>query len=137
MVSLERRQAPISAAAPDGDADVDMGYDAGGNTPSTGRRTRQEWEWTVGGMRREHTHDVHALAIHEQTLEGQWREGDGGVGAARKGPVLMSAGVDASLSLYSVPGFQTQVGPTFRWSVILMVIFRRPASELRAAGGRY
>lgn len=86
MVSLEKRAASISGA---------------------GTENPQGLEWTVGSMRREHTHDVHALAIHGKTLKGRVEEG--GVGSARKGPVLVSGGVDASLCLYSVPGFKTQV----------------------------
>lgn len=96
MVSLEKRRA---ASASHVDA-ANLGDDA--DALGGPRRTRQGWEWTVGSMRREHTHDVKALAIHGQSLDG------GRVGAARKGPVLVSAGVDASLSLYSVPGFKTQ-----------------------------
>lgn len=102
MVSLEKRQAASTSSLDSADADdADANADAVEAT-SRRTRTRQGWEWTVGSMRREHTHDVKALAIHDQSLEG------GRVGAARKGPVLVSAGVDASLSLYSVPGFKTQ-----------------------------
>lgn len=107
---MEKRQAPQT---PNVDAqDVEM-HDADGdlNAGSQRRkrtRTRQGWEWTIGSMRREHTHDVLALAIHDQSLDNSKAE-NRGVGAARKGPVLVSAGMDASLSLYSVPGFKTQV----------------------------
>lgn len=88
--------------------DTDLDADAGtaGSSATASRRTREGWEWTLGSVRREHTHDVYALAIHDQSLEGGAETG--GAGAARKGPVLVSAGVDASLSLYSVPGFKTQ-----------------------------
>lgn len=110
MVSLEKRQAASDSADMDGDSDGDG--DAGSRPART--RTRQGWEWTVGTMRREHTHDVKALAIHEQSLDGSPEVGGGGVGAARKGPVLVSAGVDASLSLYSVPGFKTQASFVLR-----------------------
>lgn len=114
VVSLERQQASLSATEADSLADADAGGDkAESAMAAPSRRTRQEWEWTVGSMQREHTHDVHALAIHEQTVEG--RVEDGGVGVARKGAVLVSAGVDASLSLYSVPGFKTHVSTRFLW----------------------
>lgn len=88
------------------ETDLDADADTSGSPATASRRTREGWEWTVGSVRREHTHDVYALAIHEQSLEGGVAVG--GAGAARKGPVLVSAGVDASLSLYSVPGFKTQ-----------------------------
>ncbi|CAM9326903.1 unnamed protein product [Ectocarpus sp. 6 AP-2014] len=97
VVSLEKRQAVSTLPSDMEDATDD------GQTPA---RMRQGWEWTVGSMRREHTHDVKALAIHEQSLDERTK--GGGVGVARKGPVLVSGGVDASLSLYSVPGFKTQ-----------------------------
>lgn len=102
MVSLEKRQAVSTLPSDMEDAMDD------GQTPA---RMRQGWEWTVGSMRREHTHDVKALAIHEQSLD-ERTEG-GGIGVARKGPVLVSGGVDASLSLYSVPGFKTQASNDF------------------------
>lgn len=61
--------------------------------------------------RRLHTHDVYALAIHRRSLEGTSRGGGGGEsGAARRGPILVSGGLDASLCLYPVPTFREQVG---------------------------
>ncbi|CAN0109291.1 unnamed protein product, partial [Ectocarpus sp. 8 AP-2014] len=84
VVSLEKRQAVSTLQSGMEDAMDD------GQTPA---RMRQGWEWTVGSMRREHTHDVKALAIHEQSLD-ERTEG-GGIGVARKGPVLVSGGVDA------------------------------------------
>lgn len=111
MVSLEKRQAASTSslntanmAVDDPDFDDDANSESRRTRPRS--RTRQGWEWTVGTMRREHTHDVKALAIHDQSLDD--REDNGGAGAARKGPVLVSAGVDASLALYSVPRFKTQ-----------------------------
>lgn len=104
---------PTPATGGFDDTDLDAGAGTGGSATTASRRTREGWEWTVGSVRREHTHDVYALAIHEQTLEGGVETG--GAGAARKGPVLLSAGVDASLSLYSVPGFKTQVRGLLRF----------------------
>lgn len=106
VVSLERRQASTPMAVTGGFDNTDLDAGTGSSATSANRRTREGWEWTLGSVRREHTHDVYALAIHEQSLEGRAEEG--GAGAARKGPVLVSGGVDASLSLYSVPGFKTQ-----------------------------
>lgn len=106
VVSLERRQ----AFTPDvGEQSVDFRDTADeieSRASTASQRTRQGWEWTLGSMRREHTHDVNALTIHGPTLDGTVE--DGGIGAARKGAVLVSAGIDASLALYSVPGFKTQ-----------------------------
>lgn len=117
MVSLEKRQA-VSTSASDMEDAMDEGR--------ARTRMRQGWEWTVGSMRREHTHDVKALTIHEQSLE-ERTEG-GGIGVARKGPVLVSGGVDASLSLYSVPGFKTQVSNDFtrkRRAVVVELVHSR------------
>lgn len=98
VVLLERDEEADDANAPQG----------GGLADTLPRgRARQVWEWSVAGMHREHTHDVYALAIHAQSLDGE--VGDGGVGAARKGPVLISGGLDTSLSLYSVPAFKEKV----------------------------
>lgn len=118
VVLLERREASHPSADEEngddaGDTDEDDQMGAG-----VSRRPRQGWEWSVACMQREHTHDVHALAIHEQMMEGS--VADGGTGAARKGPVLVSGGLDASLSLYSVPGFKTQVGES--WVCILVFL---------------
>lgn len=121
MVSLERRQASTSASGADSIDAPDMDAAAPGGAMAVSRLARQGWEWTVGSMRREHTHDVHALAIHGQTLDG--RVEDGGIGAARKGSVLVSAGVDASLALYSVPGFKTQVRTSLRYTKAGVVHF--------------
>lgn len=71
------------------------------------RIPRQEWEWSVGHTVRIHTHDVRALAIHEPSIERRSSDGVGRKG--RKGQVLVSGGLDTSLSLYSVPGFKTLV----------------------------
>lgn len=114
MVSLEKRQAESSSNLDSADMavdgpDADAEDDTGSRRTITTTRTRQGWEWTVGTTRREHTHDVKALAIHDQSLDE--REESRGAGAARKGPVLVSAGVDASLALYSVPRFKTQASP--------------------------
>eukprot|EP00903_Cladosiphon_okamuranus_P017749 g16338.t1 len=116
VVSLEKRQAGSNSTLGSTDMVVDgsdVDNDDDGSLPESRRtrprsRTRQGWEWTVGTMRREHTHDVKALAIHNQSLDVS--EESRGAGAARKGAVLVSAGVDASLALYSVPHFKTQ-GP--------------------------
>lgn len=111
VVSLEKRQAGSTStlgsadmAVDDPDSESDANAESRRIRPR--ERTRQGWEWTVGTMRREHTHDVKALAIHDQSLDES--EESRGAGAARKGPVLVSAGVDASLALYSVPRFKTQ-----------------------------
>lgn len=114
MVSLEKRQAESTSTsildpagmAVDDDDDDDANAASRRTRPRAHVRTRQGWEWTVGTMRREHTHDVNALAIHDQSLDE--RDEKRGAGAARKGPVLVSAGVDASLALYSVPRFKAQ-----------------------------
>ncbi|CAN0277610.1 unnamed protein product, partial [Scytosiphon promiscuus] len=110
VVSVEKRQAAEASTleldAQDREIDG-RGVDVKAGVRRRQTRTRQGWEWTIGSMRREHTHDVLALAIHEQSLDNT-RVKNRGVGAARKGPVLVSGGMDASLSLYSVPGFKTQ-----------------------------
>ncbi len=131
MVSLEKRQATLDSADMSNESD-DSDDDGDSDTAGSRRirvvaRKRQGWEWTVGTMRREHTHDVKALTIHEQSLDGSAEGGIGGVGAARKGPVLVSAGVDASLSLYSVPGFKTQaslVHHKIRFNVFFLTLKR-------------
>ena len=107
VVCLERREGSSSVSGPDDDGVADVDVDAEESAMKPPARRRQGWEWSLGSMRREHTHDVHAMAIHQQSLDGNAK--DGGVGVARKGPVLVSGGVDASLTLYSVPGFKTYV----------------------------
>lgn len=106
VVLLERSQPSSDSWDEHEDQDVDDGEVVGGSS-KVSRRPRQGWEWSIGKVVRAHTHDVHALAIHEQTLDGTAE--NGGAGAARKGPVLVSGGVDASLWLYSVPGFKIHV----------------------------
>ncbi|CAM9496327.1 unnamed protein product, partial [Hapterophycus canaliculatus] len=121
VVSVEKRQATPTSDLDTGtymhDTELeDAGVDANAGSRRKRTRARQGWEWTIGSMRREHTHDVLALAIHDQSLDDS-RVENRGVGAARKGPVLVSAGVDASLSLYSVGGFKTQASHDKRSSM--------------------
>lgn len=108
VVSVEKRHAGPTSDLDTQDTEMDdAGVNLNGGSRRKRTRTRQGWEWTIGSMRREHTHDVLALAIHDQSLDDSKAE-NRGVGSARKGPVLVSAGMDSSLSLYSVPGFKTQ-----------------------------
>lgn len=114
VVCLERQEAHPSTTGPDLDeeAAAALDMDAEGEAMMSSRRRRQGWEWSVGNMRREHTHDVHAMTIHEQSMEGRIEERT--PGAARRGPVLVSGGVDASLALYSVPRFKKFVSHATR-----------------------
>lgn len=106
MVCLERQEGHASALGldPDEEAAAALDMDAEAEAMKFSRSRRQGWEWSVGTMRREHTHDVHAMTIHDQSMEGRIEEKS--PGAARRGPVLVSGGVDASLVLYSVPRFK-------------------------------
>lgn len=67
-------------------------------------------------MVRVHTHDVQALVICRPPVESM--SGGQRVGKARKGHVLVSGGVDTSLSLYSVPGFKTLVSDSLSRRVV-------------------
>lgn len=108
VVLVERRQASHDPADTEGDHDEGDGVEA---TNAVSRQPRQSWEWSMTSMHRKHTHDVHALAIHKKSLDGHLS--DGGIGVARKGPVLVSGGLDTSLSLYSVPAFRDKVGARY------------------------
>lgn len=96
VVLLER--GPPRKAGVDSDSEI--------NQPMS-RIPRQEWEWSIGHTVRIHTHDVRALAIHEPSIES--RPSDGRVRKGRTDQVLVSGGLDTSLSLYSVPGFKRLV----------------------------